>query len=1544
MPAAMHTLEVAVARKIDDGWPVVVWSRAPSFLTVRDEGLLKLDLDELRQLELDAKAYGIRLGEALFDDVRIRDVFVQSLTKSGNALRILLSIEDLTLRSLRWERLCAPLDGSWGHLALDQRLRFSLSLPSRIDQRFLPIGRRELRALVLVASPDGLEHYGLSHFDVDSVVTDVRLALEDVPSVLLAATTGAAGPPTLEALCQQITANRYPILHIACHGRYAGDGRDTVLFLAGSDRGIDPVTGKRFVDRLRGLRGAAGLPNFVFLETCQSAAPEAEGALGGLAQQLVRDLGMPAVLAMTDRVSVATARAFTTGFYTRLRSHGAIDQAVVEASSALADSGDLTVPVLISRLGDQPLFTDVLDRDPTAAEVAKGLDRLAELLDERAPILRPDFDAQAEIVRKALQAARSPADAAAEERRALDRLDALCGEILNLTFRALALGHEPGSYDGRCPFVGLYPFRFEEQEFFFGREDLVERLRRRLEAHRFLAVLGNSGSGKSSLVLAGLLPALGASIQAVAYLTPGSHPSDQLAASLASVGGRPELLVVDQLEELFTLCLDEGERQDFVHRLLELAGTLRVVLTMRADFWGECAAYRELSDLMKARQELIGPMDGRELRRSMEQQANRVGLRFEADLAARILDDVSSEPGAMPLLQHALRELWRRRHGSWLSADEYRELGGVNLAISRTADSVYKTLPANDQDQVRDIFVRLTRLDEDSVQAEDRRDTRRRVGLAELVPAGSDQEATKRLVARLASARLLVTGRNAATGEEEVEVAHEALIRYWPMLERWLKEDWADLRIREGVRRAALEWRQSGQDDSYLLHRGARLDDALRLVSHPRLRLNDAERRYLEACEEADDRYRRWDVEAELRSLMTPSDPVDDTLALEISVRRRRASEDDDLRRLRPDVVRFTIDRHALAAVAADATAYGQLLGASFFASDPAEEISNQAERILGEALGEARARGRSLRLQLRTDPAAPELSGLYWETLRHPRDDAPLLTKHGVTFARLVDSQRARLRPKSDPQALTVQAVAVGNEDAGPPHASVAGASSAYSSSNRVTLDALGGHVNGGYEVVLVTCKVTWERGELWLQDQGVERLSASALLSQLTSFSQPPRLLILDVRSGDSPGLQAMVRSELAVLAQELVTRAGLPALIVMPTTMSAQARHEFLTTLLQQLGHEEQVDKAVAAAWQASDDRPASWPCMLFTSFTSGHLWYVPGFVPRPGERAASDLWRLLVSQIDAGRCTPVLGPGTVSTFFESRTDIARRWSDRFGLSYTPDSINLPSIAQQLAVRYGARFPGSKLEEDARSRLLERLEHSMLVDRDVLDELRDAPTTRVLGVAWTRLAGNDSNDATRLLAALPFPVYVTINPDDLLVFALEAAGKRPTVEVLRQQMEGTQPANDEWSIGDDFDDRYPSPERPLVFQIFGSLDDPDSIALTEDDTFEFLLSMTRWHDILPSVVARALASTTLLLLGFEADDRYGQTLWRSVQGLRGARRRRSVHVIQMEPEENSGVARRGRRPWWESELSRYRGSVIEFLQQLMWELKRAPDEARL
>jgi WD40 repeat protein len=782
----------------------------------------------------------------------MRDAFVHALTKSEDHLRFLLCIEADDLKTLRWERLCAPVDQGWDFLALTQRTPFSLYLPSLTDRCFPPIGRRDLRALALVASPQGLERYRLEPFEVNTAVSCLRAALGEIPCDVLAICDGAVGPPTLDALCARMTAEQYTLLHVVSHGQLLRENGETVLYLAKSDQQVDPVDGTRLLERLGRLRGAQGLPHFAFLATCESASPEAEGALGGLAQRLVRELGMPAVIAMTEKVSVVTAQALWEGFYRRLREHGMADGALVEACAGLAERYDITVPALYSRLAGRPLFSDTLDRPLTNEEIRFGLARLETLLAERAPVLPQECQEHAAKLRGALGAdlAALSADARQEGEQALAELNKLCGEVLDLSFNALALGQEPPAYDGRCPFRGLYPFRVDDREFFFGRETLVDHLQQKLADHPFLAVLGPSGSGKSSLVLAGLIPALQSKQPGVqmTYLTPGADPLAQLEATSAPGHNERAVLVVDQFEEVFTLCTDEAKRQAFLERVLTLVEEQRIVLTMRADFWGECAPYRGLKEAMQAYQELIGPMDAAELRRAMELQARKVGLRFEADLSSAILDEVRGEPGAMPLLQHALLELWNRRHGRRLRADEYRALGGVQQAIARTAEDVYKQLSSTEHDRVRDIFVRLTRLDDEAVPGEERRDTRRRVGAEELAPVGSDPATTRVLVKRLADARLIVTSVNTATDREEVEVAHEALIRYWPRLRGWLDEDRASLRVREGIREAAQEWGSGRKEDNLLVHRGSRLEDAEALSHQPRFALNELERAYLEAC------------------------------------------------------------------------------------------------------------------------------------------------------------------------------------------------------------------------------------------------------------------------------------------------------------------------------------------------------------------------------------------------------------------------------------------------------------------------------------------------------------------------------------------------------------------------------------------------------------------------------------------------------------------------------------------------------------------------
>jgi hypothetical protein len=824
----LDTFEITIQRESEEGWPVVVeWSDSKTSLPVRTVGLFQFDQTALNS-QVTSRDYGTILGQSLFRD-DVRDAFIRARTESDEHLCVLLFVEDVHLRTLRWERLCAPLDSSWDFLSLNQRTPFSLYLPSATERRFRPFGRRDLRALLVVASPEGLERFRLAPFDVAAAVTSVQTALGTIPCDVLATMKETVGPPTLDAICDHITTTPYTLLHIVCHGRYYAENGETVLYLAGANQQAEPIGATQLVERFKRIGGTRGLPHFAFLATCESASPQAEGALGGLAQRLVRDLGMPAVLAMTEQVSLSTAQALSQGFYRQLRTHGQVDLALVEACAGLLGRADITVPALYSRLGARPLFTDALDRELNADDLRLGFSRLKDLFLERAPILWEPLQKPLKTVQESIGKTASLSETGRSERkRALEEINLQCLEALDISFHALAVGEDPPPYDSRCPFRGLTAFGPEHQEFFFGRERLIARLQQRLNHHPFLAVVGSSGCGKSSLVLAGVVPALQRAEPGLQFIamTPGKEPLEQLQGNLAHVeASRPCLLVVDQFEEIFTLCSSEQKRQAFLKELLTLVSKHQVIITMRADFIVECAPYQAFKTLMQEHLELVAPMDPAELRRAMELQVAAVGLRFDADLSSRILDDVEREPAAMPLLQHALLELWKRRHGHWLRAEEYRAIGGIQQAIARTADTVYEGLEPAEQKHTREIFVRLTKPDVDALPGEERRDTLQRVWLDELVPAGGDLEATKRLVKRLGDARLVVVSVNSVTDREEVEVAHEALIRHWPRLRTWLNEERDSLRLRQRIREAAREWEQHGRPRDRL-YRGAQLKEA----------------------------------------------------------------------------------------------------------------------------------------------------------------------------------------------------------------------------------------------------------------------------------------------------------------------------------------------------------------------------------------------------------------------------------------------------------------------------------------------------------------------------------------------------------------------------------------------------------------------------------------------------------------------------------------------------------------------------------------------
>ena len=459
------------------------------------------------------------------------------------------------------------------------------------------------------------------------------------------------------------------------------------------------------------------------------------------------------------------------------------------------------------------------------------------------------------------------ASRAAAGRSDLSEVEAeLAGKVTDLQLareqaRALSGPATPArlAADGICPFKGLASFEPVDAEYFFGRERLVAELVARLVGAGFLGIVGPSGSGKSSVLRAGLLPALAGGVLPGSegwrrlLLRPGERPLDELRRVLVSgaqdplsealdalpEGGRL-LLAVDQLEELFTACRSEAERAAFADALARAAADPNsravVVGALRADFYGRFAAYPGLAELLGANQVLVGPLQASELRRAVELPAGRVGLRVEPELADALVDDVEGEPGALPLLSTALLELWQKRRDKTLTLAAYRESGGVHGAVARLAEGTYGGVPDQRKPLVRALMLRLVAEDEGDVPV------RRRAPLAELDLERNTDMAD--VLGTLADSRLVTVG------EGSVEVAHEALLREWPRLRDWIEEDAEGRRLRRHVTQAATEWDTTGRDKGEL-YRGARLAAALDWSTDHAFELNELERGFISESREA---------------------------------------------------------------------------------------------------------------------------------------------------------------------------------------------------------------------------------------------------------------------------------------------------------------------------------------------------------------------------------------------------------------------------------------------------------------------------------------------------------------------------------------------------------------------------------------------------------------------------------------------------------------------------------------------------------------------
>ena len=527
-----------------------------------------------------------------------------------------------------------------------------------------------------------------------------------------------------------------------------------------------------------------------------------------------------------------------------------------------------------------------------------------------------------------------------------------------------------------CPYLGLLAYDLEDAAAFFGREADTEAALRRLDQTGVLAVVGPSGSGKSSLVRAGVAATLERDGRDVSVFTPGRSPMAALDAARPQAA---DVLVVDQCEEVLALSEESADRSDFFERLIAFAARpgRQLVLSLRADRLGDLSIHTDFARLVEPGLYLLGPLREADLRRAIEGPAAQAGLRIEPGLVDLLVREVLGESGALPLLSHVLRQTWKRREGNTLTVAGYTATGGIRGAVSQSAEGLFRGLNSHQQTMVRDLMVRLVAADESGAPV------RQRVPRRSVLTDQQRQDVAERLIA----ARLL------SSDGETLEVAHESLAVAWPRLRGWLDDDVDGLRIMRHLTVAAATWDELGRPESEL-YRGVRLARAVEWRDRSQPTLTPVEGDFLAASATLADR--------ELH-------------AAEEQARRDRRSN----QRLR-------------AALAATAAVLAGAIVAGLAAFTSAERASSTALRSDSERLGAESARVKAVDLSLLLAAAGMQLeesvesrTNLLDALGRIPRLDravhAPafgmaVLPDGGVVLAHGTDGVRIH-----DPATLTV-------------------------------------------------------------------------------------------------------------------------------------------------------------------------------------------------------------------------------------------------------------------------------------------------------------------------------------------------------------------------------------------------------------------------------------------------------------------------------------------------------------------------------------------
>lgn len=436
---------------------------------------------------------------------------------------------------------------------------------------------------------------------------------------------------------------------------------------------------------------------------------------------------------------------------------------------------------------------------------------------------------------------------------------------------------QPEIPDSRCPYIGLHAFDASNQHLFYGRDQLINQILNQILVSRMVTAVGPSGSGKSSVVLAGVLPRIkngelpGSALwHYYPVMVPGAVPLTNLALTvmppdvtksdwintqtalfqqnpehltqiIESQTDEPAVIIIDQFEEAFTLCHDEAERDAFLENLLALIRTRDtrhlVILTMRVDYESYLNKTPLFQSLYEQGQVRVTAMSGAELREAIEKPADAIGLKFEEGLVDALVREIVGEPAALPLLQFALLQLWDDRERNRVTWESYRRLGGVTQALANTADQLYQNLLPEEQVTAKRILLRLVR---PSAGLEF---TRARIPRRMLYEAGEAQDRVDRVLDRLIAARLIQSTAGLTRDDDQIEVAHEALVRNWPRLVEWLEDERVTLRHRLRLSRQAEDWDARKRDESMLL-RGVMLQEATKYED-----LNPLEKEYVDASQ-----------------------------------------------------------------------------------------------------------------------------------------------------------------------------------------------------------------------------------------------------------------------------------------------------------------------------------------------------------------------------------------------------------------------------------------------------------------------------------------------------------------------------------------------------------------------------------------------------------------------------------------------------------------------------------------------------------------------